>query len=158
MSDSESVIKTDKVMYRCSFRREVFYTHLHVFYLSVDSSSSQVPSIAAATSFALSEIERIRERLMSEGKIIDWAKLSSMSPFQFGVPSFLSCGARVATSMSLSPDVSEMLDKFIEDITPDFTSLKKRRPYRPYSVALLLRAVIANELGKLPTKDEDQDL
>lgn len=157
MSHLEVAVEAGKAARRYSFRREVLYTHLHVFYLSMNDSA-RVPCIADAIEFSLNEVENIRERLTSENKAIDWVALSLMSPSSFGVPDFLSHGRRFQTTVTLSSDVDDALSEFVKKISPEFTGLEGRSPYRPFAVALLFRAVIANELGKLPTKDEDQDL
>lgn len=139
------VIKTTKTIRRYSFRREVCYTHLQVFYLAVGASSTQAPSIADAVGYALDRVHNVVG-------VVDWVKLADMPASAFGVPSFLACGIRFQTTMSLAPSVDSALTDFVEAIAPDFTALKKRKPYRPFAVALLFRAVIAEELGKLPYK------
>lgn len=140
-----SVIKTTKSTRRYSFRREVSYTSLHVFYSAVDSSSTQVPRIADAVEYALARVHNVIG-------VVDWVKLAGMPASAFGVPSFLACGARFQTTMSLEPSVDSALADFVDTIASEFTALKKRKPYRPFAVALLLRAVIAEEKGVLPYK------
>ena len=139
------VIKTTKSIRRYSFRREVSYTSLHVFYSAVDSSSTQVPCIADAVKYALARVHNVIG-------VVDWVKLAGMPAPAFGVPSFLACGARFQTSMSLEPSVDSALTDFVDTIASEFTALKKRKPYRPFAVALLFRAVIAEEKGNLPYK------
>ena len=139
------VIKTTKSIRRYSFRREVSYTSLHVFYSAVDSSSTQVPCIADAVKYALARVHNVIG-------VVDWVKLAGMPASAFGVPSFLACGARFQTSMSLEPSVDSALTDFVDTIASEFTALKKRKPYRPFAVALLFRAVIAEEKGVLPYK------
>ncbi len=139
------IIETTKSIRRYSFRREVCYTYLHVFSLAVGDSSTQAPSIATAVGYALNRVQKV----VSD---VDWVKLAGMPASAFGVPSFLSCGVRFQTTMSLNHTVDNELTNFVEAIAPDFTALKKRKPYRPFAVALLFRAVIANELDKLPYK------
>lgn len=139
------VIKTTKSIRRYSFRREVSYTSLHVFYSAVDSSSTQVPCIADAVKYALARVHNVIG-------VVDWVKLAGMPASAFGVPSFLACGARFQTSMSLEPSVDSALTDFVDTIASEFTALKKRKPYRPFAVALLFRAVIAEEKGNLPYK------
>lgn len=143
-----SVIKTTKSTRRYSFRREVSYTSLHVFYSAVDSSSTQVPRIADAVEYALARVHNVIG-------VVDWVKLAGMPASAFGVPSFLACGARFQTTMSLEPSVDSALADFVDTIASEFTALKKRKPYRPFAVALLLRAVIAEEKGVLPYKVAD---
>lgn len=142
------VIKTTKSIRRYSFRREVSYTSLHVFYSAVDSSSTQVPCIADAVKYALARVHNVIG-------VVDWVKLAGMPASAFGVPSFLACGARFQTSMSLEPSVDSALTDFVDTIASEFTALKKRKPYRPFAVALLFRAVIAEEKGALPYKVAD---
>lgn len=144
------VIKTTKTIRRYSFRREVCYTHLHVFYSAVGASSAQTPSIADAVGYALDRVHNVVG-------VVDWVKLAGMPASAFGVPSFLACGQRFQTTMSLAPSVDAALTDFVEAIAPEFTALKKRKPYRPFAVALLFRAVIAEELGKLPYKVAGDD-
>lgn len=139
------VIKTSKSIRRYSFRREVSYTHLKAFYAAVGISSTQAPSIAVAVEYALGRVRNIVG-------VVDWVKLSTLPASAFGVPDFLACGARFQTSMALKPEVDSQLAEFVEAIAPDFTALKKRKPYRPFAVALLFRALIAEELGTLPYK------
>ena len=140
-----SVIKTTKSIRRYSFRREVCYTHLHVFSLAVGEMSTLAPSIADAVDYAL-------QRLSNVVRVVDWVKLAGMPASVFGVPSFLACGKRFQTSMSLPNSVDNDLTNFVAAIAPEFTALKKRAPYRPFAIALLFRAVIADELGFLPYK------
>ena len=142
------VIKTTKSIRRYSFRREVSYTSLHVFYSAVDSSSTQVPCIADAVKYALARVHNVIG-------VVDWVKLAGMPASAFGVPSFLACGARFQTSMSLEPSVDSALTDFVDTIASEFTALKKRKPYRPFAVALLFRSVIAEEKGALPYKVAD---
>lgn len=141
-------MKTEKVVRNTNFRREVSYTSLRVFSLAAEPSSTAAPSIATAIEYALEYIEGIPN--------IDWYRLSLMAPGEFGVPSWLSNG-RFVTSLSLDPAVDSGLGEFVTAIAPSFTKLHKRKPYRPFAIGLLLRAVIANELGVLPRTAEDAE-
>lgn len=134
-----------KVARNTNFRREVSYTSLRVFTLAVPSSSTAAPNIATAVEYAL-------KRIAPSAHVIDWFKLSRMEPAAFGVPEWLPCGQRFVTTLSLSAAVDAALYDFVKAIAPDFTALKKRAPYRPFAIALLFRAVIADELGFLPYK------
>lgn len=149
---SGSVFETEKIVRRYCFRREVWHTYVHVFYRACPNPGKRPPNLADAIDFALDEARRIRET----GEVIDWVKLAKMESSRFGVPDYLPQGDKhYQTTVSLSPEADAALSEFIrEDIAPQFTG-QKRQPYRPFAVALLFRAVIANELGELPTKNEE---
>lgn len=130
------------------FRREVSYTSLYVFTLAAApiTATLDAPSIATAVEYAL-------DRMRNVFFVVDWFELSKDKYRAIlGIPEWLPCGARFATSLTLSPQVDSSLSDFVSAIAPDFTALKKRAPYRPFAIALLFRAVIADELGKLPYK------
>lgn len=130
------------------FRREVSYTSLYVFTLAAApiTATLDAPSIATAVEYAL-------DRMRNVFSVVDWFELSKDKYRAIlGIPEWLPCGARFATSLTLSPQVDSTLSDFVSAIAPDFTALKKRAPYRPFAIALLFRAVIADELGKLPYK------
>lgn len=141
-------LQSKKIARNTNFRREVSYTSLYVFSLVTPPSSTAAPNIATAVEYAL-------HRVMPHVHVVDWFRLSRMEPREFGIPSWLPCGSRFVTSLSLSPAVDSELRNFVSAIAPDFTALKKRAPYRPFAIALLFRAVIADELGKLPYKVAD---
>ena len=138
-------LQSKKIARNTNFRREVSYTSLYVFSLVTPPSSTAAPNIATAVEYAL-------HRVMPHVHVVDWFRLSRMEPREFGIPSWLPCGSRFVTSLSLSPEVDSALCDFVSAIAPDFTALKKRAPYRPFAIALLFRAVIAEDLGKLPYK------
>lgn len=138
-------MQSKKIARNTNFRREVSYTSLYVFSLASSPSSTAAPNIATAVEYAL-------HRMMPGVHAVDWLRLSVMEPREFGIPSWLPCGSRFVTSLSLSPEVDSTLRDFVSAIAPDFTALKKRAPYRPFAIALLFRAVIADEMGKLPYK------
>lgn len=130
------------------FRREVSYTSLYVFSLAAApiTETLDAPSIATAVVYAL-------DRMRNVFSVVDWFELSKDKyRALLGIPEWLPCGARFATSLTLSSQDDSFLSDFVSAITPDFTALKKRAPYRPFAIALLFRAVIADELGKLPYK------
>lgn len=130
------------------FRREVIHTSSFVFSLAIAPTPSTLaaPSIAKAVEYALNRIHNVVS-------VVDWFELSKDKYRAIlGIPDWLPCGARFATSLTLSPQVDSLLSDFIAAISPDFTALKKRAPYRPFAIALLFRAVIADELGVLPYK------
>lgn len=138
-------MQSKKIARNTNFRREVSYTSLRVFTLAAAPSSTAAPNIATAVQYAL-------HRMMPSVGVVDWYRLSCMKPSEFDIPSWLPCGSRFVTSLSLSPAVDNALSNFVSSIAPDFTSLKKRAPYRPFAIALLFRAVIAEEKGNLPFK------
>lgn len=130
------------------FRREVSYTSLYVFTLAAApiTATLDAPSIATAVEYAL-------DRMRNVFSVVDWFELSKDKyRVILNIPEWLPCGARFATSLTLSSQVDSSLSDFVSAIAPDFTALKKRAPYRPFAIALLFRAVIADELGKLPYK------
>lgn len=141
-------LQSKKIARNTNFRREVSYTSLYVFSLVTPPSSTAAPNIATAVEYAL-------HRVIPHVHVVDWFRLSRMEPREFGIPSWLPCGSRFVTSLSLSPEVDSALRNFVSAIAPDFTALKKRAPYRPFAIALLFRAVIADELDKLPYKVAD---
>lgn len=130
------------------FRREVSYTSLYVFSLAISPTPATLaaPSIGTAVEYALNRMRNVYS-------VIDWFELSKDKYRAIlGIPEWLPCGARFATSLTLSSQADSLLSDFILAIAPDFTALRKRVPYRPFAVALLFRAVIADEMGKLPYK------
>lgn len=130
------------------FRREVSYTSLYVFSLATATTPTTLaaPNIATAVEYALS-------RLHNMFFVIDWFELSKDKYRSIlGIPEWLPCGSRFATSLTLTSQVDSLVSDLVSAIAPDFTALKKRAPYRPFAIALLFRAVIADELGVLPVK------
>lgn len=138
-------LQSKKITRNTNFRREVSYTSLRVFSLATSPSSTAAPNTATAVEYAL-------HRMMPHVDVVDWYRLSRMEPREFGIPSWLPCGSRFVTSLSLSLATDSALCAFVSAIAPDFTALKKRAPYRPFAIALLFRAVIAEEMGILPYK------
>lgn len=137
--------KPNNVTRRYSFRREVSYTALKVFSMSIDDEDTTAPSVADAVKFALDYVTPIAHT-------IDWVALSKFSTEALGIPSGLRCGSRFSTSVTL-PQVSDTaLSALCIVVGNDFEQLQCRAPYRNYVVALTLRAVIADDLGILPRK------
>lgn len=137
--------KPNNVTRRYSFRREVSYTALKVFSMSIDDEDTTAPSVADAVKFALDYVTPIAHT-------IDWVALSKFSTEALGIPSGLRCGSRFSTSVTL-PQVSDTaLSALCIVVGNDFEQLQCRAPYRNFVVALTLRAVIADDLGILPRK------
>ncbi len=133
------------------FRREVSYTSLYVFTLAAAPITETLDTLSIATA-----VEYALDRMRNVFSVVDWFELSKDKYRAIlGIPEWLPTNARFATSLTLSSQVDSSLSDFVSAIAPDFTALKKRAPYRPFAIALLFRAVIADELGKLPYKVAD---
>ena len=87
--------------------------------------------------------------------VIDWVKVAAFKPNELGIPEWLPCGARFGTSLNLDPAVDADLHVFKDAIAPDFDQLIARGVYLNFAVAVLFRAVIAQNLGILPYKVAD---
>ena len=139
------------------FRREVSVTFVDVFRLVVGHSSERIADLAIAIEYALNEVDRIRERLMREGKDIAWEGLSpySMPGSAVGVLTHrIVCNdIRFRSSVELRSDIATRLLEYAGYMAPSFPALTKRKPYRPFVIATLFRAVLAGRFGVLPTKD-----
>lgn len=145
--------KPNNVTRRYSFRREVSYTALKVFSMSIDDEDTTAPTVADAVKFALYFVAPIAHT-------IDWVALSKLSTEALGIPSGLRCGSRFSTSVTLPQLVDSVLSFLCIVVGDDFKQLRCRAPYRNLVLALTLRAVIADELGILPRKiadDSEQD-
>lgn len=145
--------KPDNVTRRYSFRREVSYTALKVFSMSIDDEDTTAPSVADAVKFALDYVTPIAHT-------IDWVALSKLSTEALGIPNGLRCGSRFYTSVTLPQSADLALSALCIVVGEDFKQLRCRAPYRNLVLALTLRAVIADELGILPRKiadDGEQD-
>lgn len=145
--------KPDNVTRRYSFRREVSYTALKVFSMSIDDEDTTAPSVADAVKFALDYVTPIAHT-------IDWVALSKLSTEALGIPNGLRCGSRFYTSVTLLQSADLALSALCIVVGEDFKQLRCRAPYRNLVLALTLRAVIADELGILPRKiadDGEQD-
>lgn len=137
--------KPDNVTRRYSFRREVSYTALRVFSISIDDNSTAAPSVADAVKYALGYVTPIAHT-------IDWVALSKLSTEALGIPNGLRCGSRFYTSVTLPRNADDALGALCVVVGDDFKQLRCRAPYRNLVLALTLRAVIADELGILPRK------
>lgn len=137
--------KPNNVTRRYSFRREVSYTALKVFTMSIDDKDTTAPSVADAVKFALDYVTPIAHT-------IDWVALSKLSTEALGIPDGLRCGSRFSTSVTLPQDTDTALSVLCAVVGNDFEQLQCRAPYRNFVLALTLRAVIADELGILPRK------
>lgn len=145
--------KPDNVTRRYSFRREVSYTALKVFSMSIDDEDTTAPSVADAVKYALDYVTPIAHT-------IDWVALSKLSTEALGIPNGLRCGSRFYTSVTLPQSADLALSALCIVVGEDFKQLRYRAPYRNLVLALTLRAVIADELGILPRKiadDGEQD-
>lgn len=145
--------KPNNVTRRYSFRREVSYTALKVFSMSIDDEDTTAPTVADAVKFALDYVTPIAHT-------IDWVALSKLSTEALGIPNGLRCGSRFSTSVTLPQPVDLELSALCIVVGDDFKQLRCRAPYRNLVLALTLRAVIADELGILPRKiadDGEQD-
>ena len=145
--------KPNNVTRRYSFRREVSYTALKVFSMSIDDESTAAPGVADAVEYALRYVTPIAHT-------IDWVALSKLSTEALGIPNGLRCGSRFYTSVTLPQLADSWLSFLCIVVGEDFKQLRCRAPYRNLVLALTLRAVIADELGILPRKiadDGEQD-
>lgn len=92
---------------------------------------------------------------------VDWASLSDMGFEEFGVPCPLVIRVRAESSRALPSSTTLMLDIFrgadgLEEcfsghgIGSCFSKLGREKPTRAQAVVLLLKALAADEIGKLP--------
>ncbi len=137
--------KPKNVTRRYSFRREVSYTALRVFSLSIDDKSTAAPTVAAAVQFAIDYVTPIAHT-------IDWVKLAALPTAALHIPDGLRCGSRFYTSVTLPQSTDTALSVLCVVVGKDYEELSARAPYRNFVLALALRAVIADELGILPRK------
>lgn len=140
--------RPSRVKHPVRLRREVSYTMLYVFSHSPAASGSAAPAMEPAIRYALDSVRN------SVG-VIDWVKVAAFKPNELGIPEWLSCGARFGTSLNLDPAVDADLHVFKDAIAPDFDQLIARGVYLNFAVAVLFRAVIAQNLGILPYKVAD---
>ena len=137
--------RPSRVKHPVRLRREVSYTMLYAFSHSPAASGTAAPAMEPAIRYALDSIRN------SVG-VIDWVKVAAFKPNELGIPEWLPCGARFATSLNLDPAVDADLHVFRDAIAPDFDQLVARGVYINFAVAVLFRAVIAQNLGILPYK------
>lgn len=137
--------RPSRVKHPVRLRREVSYTMLYVFSHSPAASGSAAPAMEPAIRYALDSVRN------SVG-VIDWVKVAAFKPNELGIPEWLPCGARFGTSLNLDPAVDADLHVFKDAIAPDFDQLIARGVYLNFAVAVLFRAVIAQNLGILPYK------
>lgn len=144
---SALIVKTkpNNVSRRYSFRREVSYTALKVFSMSIDDENTTAPTVSDAVQFALNYV-------MPIAHTIDWVALSKLSTSALGIPDGLRCGSRFSTTVTLPKPADTALSVLCVVVGKDFEQLHSRAPYRNLVLALTLRAVIADELGILPRK------
>lgn len=140
--------RPSRVKHPVRLRREVSYTMLYVFSHSPAASGSAAPAMEPAIRYALDSVRN------SVG-VIDWVKVAAFKPNELGIPEWLPCGARFGTSLNLDPAVDADLHLFKDAIAPDFDQLIARGVYLNFAVAVLFRAVIAQNLGILPYKVAD---
>lgn len=140
--------RPSRVKHPVRLRREVSYTMLYVFSHSPAASGSAAPAMEPAIRYALDSVRN------SVG-VIDWVKVAAFKPNELGIPEWLPCGARFGTSLNLDPAVDADLHVFKDAIAPDFDQLIARGVYLNFAVAVLFRAVIAQNLGILPYKVAD---
>lgn len=139
--------ESKNVTRRYSFRREVSYTSLYVFSKYIPDDSTSAPSIGAAVEYALDFVKPIMNR-------IDWNALAAISPDKLSIPKFIKCDVRFYTSVTMPEEKDTNLSSLCLIIGDDFKELKKRAPYRNFVLAMVLRAVIANDLEILPYKND----
>lgn len=140
------LVSTNKVCPKISFWRETLYTYQYVWHIKLwkGYSDHRAPKLSDALVYALNHVNQ-------QNINIDWYKLSIMEKSQFGIPQFLS-EYRFQTSISLNPNDDQKLTNFTNNIAPYFTEKGKRAPYRAKAVALLFRAIIAEDYNILPIK------
>lgn len=144
----ETPSRPSRVKHPVRLRREVSYTMLYVFSHSPAASGSAAPAMEPAIRYALDSVR-------NSVSVIDWVKVAAFKPNELGIPEWLPCGARFGTSLNLDPAVDVDLHEFRDAIAPDFDQLIARGVYLNFAVAVLFRAVIAQNLGILPYKVAD---
>lgn len=140
--------RPSRVKHPVRLRREISYTMLYVFSHSPEGSGAAAPAMEPAIRYALDSVRNLVG-------VIDWVKVAAFKPNELGIPEWLPCGARFVTSLNLDPAVDADLHVFRDAIAPDFDQLIARGVYLNFAVAVLFRAVIAQNLGKLPYKVAD---
>ena len=140
--------RPSRVKHLVRLRREISYTMLYVFSYSPEGSGAAAPAMEPAIRYAL-------DCVRNSVSVIDWVKVAAFKPNELGIPEWLPCGARFVTSLNLDPAVDADLHVFRDAIAPDFDQLIARGVYLNFAVAVLFRAVIAQNLGKLPYKVAD---
>ena len=140
-----NTVKANRVNKTMRLRREVSFTLLRVFQLAVGDDSTAAPTMCPAINYALDAVS-------GRVHVIDWVALAAMQPHELGIPDWLPCGARYATNVSLDPVTAAKLEDFRSAIAADFDQLISRGTYANFAIAVLFRAVIADELGVLPYK------
>lgn len=142
MSNTIKITRVNKTM---RLRREVSFTLLRVFQLTVGDNSTAAPTMCPAIKYALGAV-------VNRVKVIDWVALAAMQPHELDIPDWLPCGSRYATNVSLDTTTADALESFRSAIATEFDQLQARGVYSNFAIAVLFRAVIADELGKLPYK------
>lgn len=142
MSNTVKITRVNKTM---RLRREVSFTLLRVFQLTVEDNSTAAATMCPAIKYALGAVA-------NRVKVIDWVALAGMQPRELDIPDWLPCGARYATNVSLDLSTADALESFRSAIATEFVQLQARGVYSNFAIAVLFRAVIADELGKLPYK------
>lgn len=142
MSNTIKITRVNKTM---RLRREVSFTLLRVFQLTVGDNSTAAPTMCPAIKYALGAVA-------NRVKVIDWVALAAMQPHELDIPDWLPCGSRYATNVSLDTTTADALESFRSAIAIEFDQLQARGVYSNFAIAVLFRAVIADELGKLPYK------
>lgn len=140
--------RPSRVKHPVRLRREISYTMLYVFSHSPEGSGAAAPAMEPAIRYALDSVRNLVS-------VIDWVKVAAFKPNELGIPEWLPCGARFVTSLNLDPAVDADLHVFRDAIAPDFDQLIARGVYLNFAVAVLFRAVIAQNMGKLPYKVAD---
>lgn len=140
--------RPSRVKHPVRLRREISYTMLYVFSHSPEGSGAAAPAMEPAIRYALDSVRNLVS-------VIDWVKVAAFKPNELGIPEWLPCGARFVTSLNLDPAVDADLHVFRDAIAPDFDQLIARGVDLNFAVAVLFRAVIAQNLGKLPYKVAD---
>lgn len=142
MSNTVKIARVNKTM---RLRREVSFTLLRVFQLTVGDNSTAAATMCPAIKYALGAVA-------NRVKVIDWVALAAMQPHELDIPDWLPCGSRYATNVSLDLTTADALESFRSAIATEFVQLQARGVYSNFAIAVLFRAVIADELGKLPYK------
>jgi hypothetical protein len=145
MSNTVKIPRVNKTM---RLRREVSFTLLRVFQLTVGDNSTAAATMCPAIKYALGAVA-------NRVKVIDWVALAGMQPHELDIPDWLPCGSRYATNVSLDLSTADALESFRSAIATEFVQLQARGVYSNFAIAVLFRAVIADELGKLPYKVAD---
>lgn len=145
MSNTVKIPRVNKTM---RLRREVSFTLLRVFQLTVGDNSTAAATMCPAIKYALGAVA-------NRVKVIDWVALAGMQPHELDIPDWLPCGSRYATNVSLDLSTAAALESFRSAIATEFVQLQARGVYSNFAIAVLFRAVIADELGKLPYKVAD---